>query len=44
MVTIGLDQLLRKSTMFEHRCLENINKLYNYSGKCEGKQQYKVIL
>ena len=28
--------------MYEHRCLENINKLYKYSVKRNDQQQYKV--
>ena len=34
----------RKSDLYEHRCLENINKLYIYAGKYDNKQQYKAIL
>ena len=30
--------------MYEHRCLENIKKLYKYYGKCEDQQQYKDII
>ena len=30
--------------MYEHRCLENINKLYKSAGKCDDQQKYKVIL
>ena len=35
MKTIGIDQSLRNSDIFKHRCLQNINKLYQYSGKCD---------
>ena len=28
MKTIGIDQSFRNSTIFEHRCLKNISKLY----------------
>ena len=34
----------RKSDLYEHRCPENINKLYIYAGKYDNKQQYKAIL
>ena len=44
MVTIGIDQSLRNSVMYEHRYLENIHKLYTYSGKCDDKHHYKDIL
>ena len=44
MVTVAVDQLLSNCAMYEHRCLKNIKKLYKYSGKCDDKQQYKVIL
>ena len=44
MVTIGVDQLLSNSAMYEHRCLENIKKLYKSVGKCDEQQEYKTIL
>ena len=43
-VTIGVYQLLSNSAIYEHRCLENIKKLYKYDGKCEDQQQYKDII
>ena len=42
--TIRLDQLLINSDMHEHRCLENINKLYQSSRKYNDQQQYKTII
>ena len=30
--------------MYEHRCLENIKKLYNRYGKCNNKQHYNTII
>ena len=30
--------------MHEHRCLENITRLYKASGKCDDQKQYKAIL
>ena len=44
MVNIGLNQLLRNSAMCEHRCLENINKLYKSSVKIDNKQNYKYMI
>ena len=31
--TIGIDQYLSKNAIYEHKCLENIKKLYKQSGK-----------
>ena len=31
MVTIGVEQYLSNSAMYENRCMENINKLYKYA-------------
>ena len=28
----------------KHLCLENINKLYKYAGKCDDQNQYKAIM
>ena len=44
MVTIGVDQSLSNSAMYEHICPENIQKLYKYSGICGGQQHYKTII
>ena len=44
MVTIGVDQFLSNSAIYEHRCLENIKKLYKSSDKFYDQQQYKFIL
>ena len=44
MNTIGIYQLLRNSDIFEHRCLQNINKLYKHSGKCDSQQKFKDII
>ena len=44
MVTIGIDQQLINSAMYEHIFLENINKLYRYAGECDNQNQYKAIL
>ena len=42
--TIGIDQLLNNNALFEHKCLQNIRKLYNHAGKCDYQQQFKDIL
>ena len=34
----------RHSDIFEHGCLQNINKLYKHAGGCDGQQQFKDIL
>ena len=39
MFTIGVDQSLTNIALCEHRCLNNIKKLYKSAGKCD-----KVIL
>ena len=44
MVAIGFDHSSSNSAMYDHRCLENINKLYKYAVKCDDQQQYKAII
>ena len=44
MVNIGIDQSLSNSETYEHRCLENINKLYTFTGKCDDQHNYKAII
>ena len=44
MVTVGIYKLSSNSAMYEHRCLENINKLYTSAGKFNHQEQYKAIL
>ena len=44
MVAIGFDQSLSNNALYEHRCLENIKKLYKTASKCEYQQQYKAII
>ena len=36
--------VLNKSAIYEHKCLENIKKLYKQPGKCDDQQQFKDIL
>ena len=35
MKNIGIYQSLRKNALFEHKCLQNIRKLYKHAGKCD---------
>ena len=42
--TIGIDQYLSNNALYEHKCLENIKKLYKQAGKCDDQQQFKDIL
>ena len=44
MKTIGIDQSLSNSAIFEQKYLQNINKLYQHDGKCYYQQQFKDIL
>ena len=42
--TIGIDQYLSNNDIYEHKCLENIKKIYKQAGKCDDHQQFKYIL
>ena len=42
--TMGIDPSLSNNDIDEHKCLENIKKLYKEAGKCDEKQQFKDIL
>ena len=42
--TIGIDQSLSNSDLYEHKFLQNTNKLYKHAGKCDDQQQLKYIL
>ena len=42
--TIGIDQSLSKTSIYEHKCLENIKKVYKQAGKFDYQQQFKSIL
>ena len=44
MNAIGIDLSLSNSALFEHRCLQYINKLYKHDGKCDDQQQFKDII
>ena len=41
--TIGIYQSLINDTLYEHKCLQNINKLYKHDGKCDDQKQFKDI-
>ena len=42
--TIGIDPSLRNNALYEHKCIENIKKLYKQAGKCDDQQQFKDII
>ena len=44
MITIRVNKWLSNSALYEHICLEGINKLYKYSGKCDNQQHHKFII
>ena len=42
--TIGVDQYLISSEIYEHIFMENIKKIYKSAGRFDYKQQYKAII
>ena len=42
--TIGSHPSLSNNAIYEHKCLENIKRLYKQYGKCDDQQQFKEIL
>ena len=44
MNTIGIDQSSFSRSSFEHRCMNNIKKIYEYAGKCDDQQNLKDII
>ena len=44
MFTIRVDQSLSDNAMYEHRCLEIINRLYKSARRYDDLQQYKAII
>ena len=44
MNTIGIDQSSFTKSSFEHRCMNNIKKIYQHAGKCDYQQNLKDIL
>ena len=41
---IGVDQSLINNDLYEHKCLENTNKVYKHAGKFDDQKQFKDIL
>ena len=44
MKTIGIDQSSFTRSSFEHRCTNNIRKIYQHAGKCDDQQKLKDII
>ena len=44
MKTIGIDQYSFAGSSFEHRCMNNIKKIYQHAGKCDDQQNLKNII
>ena len=44
MKTIGIDQSSFARSSFEHRCMNNIKKIYQHAGKCDDPKNLKIIL
>ena len=44
MKTIGIGQYLINNALYEHKCLQNIKKLYKHIGKWDDQKQFKDIL
>ena len=44
MKTIGIDKSSFSRYSFEHRCMNNIKKIYQHAGKCDYQQNLKDIL
>ena len=42
--TIGIHLYLSNNAIYEHKCIENIKRLYKQYGKCDYQQQFKDIL
>ena len=42
--TIGIHPFLRNNALYEHKCLENIKKLYKQAGKSDDQQKFKDII
>ena len=38
---IAINHSLSNTALFEHKCPQNIKKLYKHSGKCDDQQQFK---
>ena len=44
MKTIGIDQSLCTRSSFEHKCMNNIKKIYQHAGKYDDQQNLKAII
>ena len=44
MDNIGIDQSSFARSSFEHRCMNNIKKIYQDAGKCDDQQNLKDII
>ena len=44
MKTVGIDQSSFARSSFEHRCMNNIKKIYQHAGKCDDQQKLKYII
>ena len=44
MKTIGINQSSYTRSYFEHRCMNNIKKIYQHAGKCNYQQNIKDII
>ena len=44
MKTICIDQSSLTRNSFEHKCMKNIENIYQHAGKCDDKQNLKDIL
>ena len=44
MKIIGIDQLVSSEAYFQHKCLNNIKKIYQHAGKCDDQQKFKYII
>ena len=44
MKTIGIYQSVSNRASFEHKCLNNIKKIYQHAGKCDDQQKFKYHL
>ena len=44
MKTIGINQSSFTRSSFEHRCMNNIKKIYQHEGECDDQQNLNDIL
>ena len=44
MKTIGIEQSSFAGSSFEHRCMNNIKKIYQHADKCDDQQNIKDII